>query len=74
MSIMSNVPTPPNGSKWELIYGKKDISFHLPPLGGVGVFDIINIVISHNNFSSKQARLCKILFISVLKKQFSISK
>ena len=43
MSIMSDAPTPPNGGKWELTYWTQNISSHLPPLGGVGAFDMIDI-------------------------------
>jgi hypothetical protein len=43
MSMMSDAPTPPNGGKWELTYWRYDISFYLPPLGGVGASDMIDI-------------------------------
>ena len=44
MSIMSDAPTPRNGGKWELTYWMQCISSHLPPLGGVDAFDMIDIV------------------------------
>ena len=44
MSIVSDTPTPPNGGKWELMSYVQYVSSHLPPLGGVGASDMIDIV------------------------------
>ena len=41
-STMLDAPTPPNGGKWELTYSTYDSSSHLPPLGGVGAFDMMD--------------------------------
>ena len=43
MSIISDAPTPPNRGKWELMSYVQYISSHLPPLGGVGASDMIDI-------------------------------
>ena len=43
MFIMSDAPTPPNGGKWELMSYVQQVSSHLPPLGGVGASDMIDI-------------------------------
>ena len=43
MSIMSDAPTSPNGGKWELMPYVQLVNSHLPPLGGVGASDMIDI-------------------------------
>ena len=43
--MMSNGPTTSNGGKWELMHYVFLVSSHLPPLGGVGASDMIDIAL-----------------------------
>ena len=47
MSIMSDGSTPSNGGKWELMSYVQQVSSYLPPLGGVGASDMIDIGFTH---------------------------
>ena len=51
MSIISDAPTPPNGGKWKLMSYVQYVSFHLPPLGGVGPSDMIDIGVANSLLS-----------------------
>ena len=46
MSIMSDKLTPSNGDKWELMHYVLWVSSYLPPLGGVGASDMIEIALA----------------------------